>query len=156
MFGKSNTSTAVDLYNGGSGYARQEDEVDMARLQWCHICDHAFLDQHGKPCLIGLFDRILTARLPALHPQAAVAFRLTGEPGEGASVRIRLLPPGPEQPLVDVTNPRVDLGPAGIHDAVLALHDLRFQFYGDYELRIDLDGDPITAALFVVEQPIVQ
>ena len=128
----------------------------MARLQWCHICDHAFLDQHGKPCLIGLFDRILTPRLPAVHRQATVAFRLAGDAGEGVTVRVLLLPPTPDEPLLDVTNAQVDLGPGGVHDSVLALHDLRFQHYGHYELRIELDGEPVTAAIFAVERPIIQ
>lgn len=128
----------------------------MARLQWAHICDHAFLDQHGKPCLIGLFDRILTPRLPAVHRTAALAFRLAGEPGETVSVRVVLLPPGPDEPLLDLNNPQVNLGPAGVQDSVLGLHDLRFQQYGHYEVRVELDGEPITATVFVVERPLVQ
>lgn len=128
----------------------------MARLQWAHICDHAFLDQHGKPCLIGLFDRILAARVPAVHRQAALAFRIVGNPGEAVTVRVLLLPPGPGEPLIDLTNPEVDLGPVGVHDAVLPLADLRFQHFGSYELRVELDSEPVTAAIFVVERPLVQ
>lgn len=128
----------------------------MAKLQWCHISDHAFLDSSGKPCLIGLFDRILTPRLPAVHRQAALAFRVAGNPGEPVRVRVLLLPPVAGQPLVDLTNPDVNLGPAGVHDAILPLHDLRFDHYGPYELRIELDGEPTTAAVFVVERPLIQ
>lgn len=128
----------------------------MASLQWCHLCDHAFLDQHGKPNLIGLFDRILTPRLPALHRQAALAFRIAGRPGEALSVRVLLLPPGAGEPLLDVANPQVQLGAAGLHDEVLGLQDLRFSQYGNHEFRIELDGEPFTAALFAVEQPLVQ
>lgn len=128
----------------------------MARLQWAHICDHAFLDQHGKPCLIGLFDRILAPRVPAVHRSAALAFRIVGNADEPVTVRILLLPPGAGEPLLDLTNPDVNLGPTGVHDAVLPLHDLPFQRYGSYELRIELDSEPVTAAIIVLERPLVQ
>lgn len=124
----------------------------MARLAWCHLCDYAFLDGSGKPCLIGLFDRVMTPALPATHRQAALAFRVTGAPQEVVGVRVLLLARD-GAPLVDVSNPHIDLGPAGVHDAIIGLHDLTLQEYGRYEVRILLNGDAVPAAWFDVDEP---
>jgi len=35
-------------------------------------------------------------------------------------------------------------------------HDLRLGHCGHYELRVELDGEPVTAAVFAVERPIIQ
>jgi hypothetical protein len=65
----------------------------MAEVAWALICDYAFLDQGGKACLIGVFDKVVAKSVPATHHQAAIVVQLRGEPGEDFRVRVELVRP---------------------------------------------------------------
>ena len=45
----------------------------MAECDWAILCDYSFLDVSRKMCLIGIFDKITAANVPATHHQAALA-----------------------------------------------------------------------------------
>jgi hypothetical protein len=45
-------------------------------IQVAALCDSA-ADYDGKLCLLGAFDTIVTAALPAIHPQCSVALRIS-------------------------------------------------------------------------------
>ena len=51
-------------------------------IQVAVLCDAA-TDDNGKLNLLGSFDTIYAPQLPAVHPQCAVALRVTFQPGEG-------------------------------------------------------------------------
>jgi len=44
-------------------------------IQVAALCDSA-ADYGGKLCLLGVFDTIVSAALPAIHPQCSVALRI--------------------------------------------------------------------------------
>ena len=50
-------------------------------IQVAVLCDAA-ADYNGKLNLLGTFDTILTPQLPVMHPQCAVALRVTFDRGE--------------------------------------------------------------------------
>jgi hypothetical protein len=53
-------------------------------IQVAVLCDAA-TDAHGKLNILGTFDTILAAQMPALHPQCSIALRITfGKVEEGA------------------------------------------------------------------------
>jgi hypothetical protein len=55
-------------------------------IQVAVLCDAA-TDDHGKLNLLGAFDTIYAQALPAIHPQCAIALRMTFTSGdEGAHV----------------------------------------------------------------------
>lgn len=120
----------------------------MAKVDWCHLCDHAFLDQAGKPCVIGIFTRIAAARVPVTHSHAAIAMGISGGRGEVATLRVMLHRPGHQDPLVNVTNPHLELGAGGGHYAIINLHDLNLPDFGLYEVWVELGGETVRGATF--------
>jgi hypothetical protein len=58
-------------------------------IQVAVLCDAATED-HGKINLLGAFDTIHTLQLPAVHPQCAVALRVTFNPGDEGPHKLKL------------------------------------------------------------------
>jgi len=58
-------------------------------IQVAVLCDAA-TDDNGKLNLLGSFDTIFTPQLPALHPQCAVALRVTFNPGDEGPHKLML------------------------------------------------------------------
>ena len=62
----------------------------MADVEYMHICDYAFPAEGGKPCIIGIFDRITAQSFPAGHPFMSVAIQLRGTAHEMVPIKIEL------------------------------------------------------------------
>ncbi|MGA2786886.1 MAG: hypothetical protein ABSF60_05115 [Verrucomicrobiota bacterium] len=58
-------------------------------IQVAILCDAATED-HGKLNLLGAFDTIYTPQLPAVHPQCAVALRVTFTSGDEGTRKLKL------------------------------------------------------------------
>ena len=58
-------------------------------VQIAVLCDAA-TDENGKMNLLGSFDTIYAQQLPAVHPQCAVALRLTFMPGDEGTRKLTL------------------------------------------------------------------
>ncbi len=62
----------------------------MAEVEYMHVCDYAFSAQGGKPCIIGIFDRITTPVFPVAHPFMSIAIKLCGTAHEIVPIKIEL------------------------------------------------------------------
>jgi hypothetical protein len=58
-------------------------------IQVAILCDAATED-HGKLNLLGAFDTIYAPQLPAVHPQCAVALRVTFTSGDEGTRKLKL------------------------------------------------------------------
>jgi hypothetical protein len=58
-------------------------------IQVATLCDAA-TDDNGKLNLLGAFDTIFAAQLPAVHPQCAVALRVTFMSGDEGARKLKL------------------------------------------------------------------
>jgi hypothetical protein len=58
-------------------------------IQVAVLCDAA-TDDNGKLNLLGSFDTIYAPQLPAVHPQCAVALRITFQPGDEGTRQLTL------------------------------------------------------------------
>ncbi len=115
-------------------------------IQVATLCDSA-ADYHGKLCVLGAFDTIMTPRVPAVHPQCAVALRVVfrkEEEGEhGMSVRI-IDEDG--QHIVPPINAKVNVQiPEGVfflsRNAIVNLQQLKFPKAGLYAVEIAFDNE---------------
>ncbi len=110
-------------------------------LEWLHVCDNAFRDEHGKMCLIGMFDALHSVRLPGGLPVFSVAIGMTNGQGDYEVALQILSPSGGEQtvklPPLHLTDPRAK------QRAVIRLNALPFQEFGRYVFRLVIDGRPV-------------
>ncbi len=115
-------------------------------IQVATLCDSA-ADYHGKLCVLGAFDTIVAPRVPAVHPQCAVALRVVfrkEEEGEhGMSVRIidedgqHIVPPIDAKVNVQIPEEVFFLS----RNAILNLQQLKFPKAGLYEVEIAFDNE---------------
>ena len=49
----------------------------MAKLNYAHLCDYAFLSANRTPTLIGIFSEIMGKSLPSVHPLMVVVADFT-------------------------------------------------------------------------------
>jgi len=123
----------------------------MAVCTWAVLCDYAFLDDHGKMCLIGIFDRINTKGVPTTHAHASLVLRLRGEPGEDVRVRVEMIrPTGAPQ---GRTEQNVKLSPAGDAGIQMSLASLPLPDFGRYAFTITLNDEVRQTLEFQVVRP---
>lgn len=116
------------------------------QLLLASLCDSAS-DYQGKLCLLGAFDTLCAREFPVVHPQCALALRLTYEPSEAGrhSMRIRCLDPGgneclpPFEPVIEVGFPSTFL-PFVTRNLVLNLQRVKFDRAGLYRFTVEHDG----------------
>lgn len=137
------------------GKSMQFREVSLlAKCEWAHLCDHAFFDQGGKPCLIGLFRSIFAHRTPTRHTHFVIAFEVSGERGEELDLRIEMHRPDRSDPLFEMENSEVVLNESRRHTFAIGVDNVMLPDFGPYELRISL-GETVayTLTLMVNRMP---
>jgi len=109
------------------------------------LCDAA-TDDNGKLHLLGAFDTIYAQQLPAIHPQCAVALRVTFAAGDEGQHKLALnfinadgrsIMPAMEIPVAVAL-------PEDVHfvtrNFIVNIQQLRFAEAGLYSVDIRLDG----------------
>ena len=116
-------------------------------IQTAVLCDAA-TDDNGKLNLLGAFDTIYARELPAIHPQCAVALRVTFLAGDEGKRQLKLnfvdadgraIMPPIEIP-VDVALP--DDMHFGTRNFIINIQQLKFETPGLFSMDVLLDGQP--------------
>ena len=114
-------------------------------IQTAVLCDAA-TDNAGKLNILGTFDTIHTSKLPAVHPQCAIALRLTFNKIEEGSHKMRLsfvdedgkpVMRSIELP-VPVVVPEDSIFVS--RNFIVNIQQLKFQKAGLYSIEMALDG----------------
>jgi hypothetical protein len=127
-------------------------------IQVAVLCDAATED-HGKLNLLGSFDTIYAPQLPAVHPQCAVALRVTFTAGDEGQRRLKLnfvnadghaIMPPIEIPVA------VEL-PDDVHfvtrNFIVNIQQLKFDEEGLYSVDVRLDDKSQTGIPLLVKLP---
>lgn len=126
----------------------------MADCEWAILCDHAFLDQAGKMCVIGIFDRVFVGQVPAQHRRAHVVARIAVKPKENVAVRIDLVrPTGAVLKTVNVPVAVPDSTEADAYVHVhLVLDNLPLPDFGAYRCNVYITDELKWSLRLVVER----
>ena len=114
-------------------------------VQVAILCDAA-TDDNGKLNLLGAFDTIYAQQLPAIHPQCAVALRVTFAAGDEGQHKLALnfinADGHPVMPAMEV--PVAVALPEDVHfvtrNFIVNIQQLKFVEAGLYSVDIRLDG----------------
>ena len=114
-------------------------------IQVAVLCDSA-ADYQGKLCILGTFDTIFTAQMPAVHPQCSIALRMTFSKAEEGKHQINLnfvdedgksiMPPIPITVEVMVPEDSIFLS----RNFLINIQQLKFEKPGLYSIDIAVDG----------------
>ena len=110
------------------------------------FADAANLSQEGKLNILGVFDALQVATLPALHPRATLVVHLKGSPSDAGSHRVSLTWQSPGGTTLWSSEGELGVAtpPSGVLEMdfpLLAQLDLPLDVAGRYVMRIGLDGE---------------
>ncbi len=110
------------------------------------FADSANISQEGKLNILGVFDALQVASLPAVHPRATMVVRLKALPDDIGRHTLGFQWLGPDGEEMWSSAGQLDVGapPPGATELdvpVIAAIDLPIQHSGTHVMRIVLDGD---------------
>ena len=115
-------------------------------IQVAILCDAATED-HGKLNLLGAFDTIYATQMPALHPQCAVALRVTFNAGDEGKHSLQLNFMDADGRSIMPNFPPVTVEvvlPEDIHfvtrNFIVNIQQLKFAEFGLYSVDVRIDG----------------
>lgn len=122
------------------------------------LCDAA-ADYQGRLSILGIFDTIFAANLPALHPQCSVALRIRFSKVEEGKHNLALhIVDNDGNMIIPPLNGEFGIQLAGNdqHGAinlVLNLQGLAFNRYSEYAVNLAIDSHELGSLPFWVKQP---
>ena len=110
------------------------------------FADAANLSQEGKLNILGVFDALHVATVPAVHPRATLVVRLKASPDDAGTHALSLawISPGGEEVWSSNGEVEVHSPPPGALDVdipVIAVIDLPIAEAGLHMMRVELDGE---------------
>lgn len=125
-------------------------------IQIAILCDAA-TDNNGKLNILGTFDTICTAQLPAVHPQCSIALRMTFSKVEEGQHKVkmnfvdedgRLVMPSIDIP-IEVAVPDDSIFVS--RNFIVNIQHLKFEKPGLYSIDIAMDGRQVGSIPLLVK-----
>lgn len=121
----------------------------MADVEYMHICDYAFPAEGGKPCIIGIFDRIGAQAFPVSHPFMSIAVQFRSTAREVVHVKIELVRPNGEV-LIGMDG-QVIVGESGSAFVNFNLVNTTFPEAGRYTIQVSSGGHSLASQSLQVQ-----
>jgi len=124
-------------------------------IQAAVLCDAA-TDDHGKLNLLGAFDTIYAQQLPAIHPQCAIALRVTFTSGDEGAHQMKLhFVDADGRPILAGMDIPVEVAiPEDTHfgtrNFIINIQQLKFEAPGLYAIDVTLGGQTIASVPLMV------
>ena len=109
------------------------------------FADGANISQEGKLNILGVFDALQVAQLPAVHPRATLVVRIKGSPSDVGAHSLGMSWLGPNGNELWGSQGQLDVGipPGGVQELdfpLIAALDLPLDATGAYTMKLALDG----------------
>ncbi|MFN2397654.1 MAG: hypothetical protein ABR543_03260 [Gemmatimonadaceae bacterium] len=119
----------------------------MMQVSFALFADAANLSQEGKLNVLGVFDAVQVATLPAVHPRAHLVVRLKGTRADvgNHTVTLRWQNPAGQELWSSTGELNVNSPPTGVNEMdmpLIAALDLPLDTAGAYTMGIALDDVP--------------
>ena len=121
----------------------------MPSINWVFLCNNAYVDGAGRPCLTGIFEDLNVGSLPINQPQMYVGLQVTMAGGESYQVRVEMLSPS-GQVLSTINTSLIALPTGGRTFLPFEISNVMFSETGEHQIRILFDGIQIYSLPFAV------
>lgn len=123
--------------------------MQIQPVEYALFCDYASVSMDGKINLNGIFERILTEKTPATHPQMFVVSRLVLPKGKHP-VTFTLMQQ--DRVLAKSTFEKEIEGELGVHNHFWGIQGLKIESWDLIELQILIEGKQV----FVKRLPVIK
>lgn len=118
-------------------------------VEYALFCDYASVSMDGKINMNGIFERILSEKTPATHPQMFVVSRLILPKGKHS---ITFTLQQQDKVLAKSTFEKEIAGELGVHNHFWGIQGLKIENWEPLELQILIEGKQV----FVKRLPVVK
>ncbi len=118
-------------------------------IEYALFCDYASLSVDGKLNLVGIFERIMSEQMPAVHPQMFVVSKILIPQGKH-SITFTLMQQ--DKVLAKSTIEKEMDKPLGSHTHFWGIHGLKIESWDPIELQILFEGKQV----FVKRLPVLE
>lgn len=123
--------------------------MQIQPVEYALFCDYASVSMDGKINMNGIFERILTEKTPATHPQMFVVSRLVLPKGKHP-VTFTLMQQ--DRVLAKSTFEKEIEGELGVHNHFWGIQGLKIESWDLIELQILIEGKQV----FVKRLPVIK
>ena len=124
-------------------------KMKITPIEYALFCDYASLSMDGKLNLVGIFERMFTKDVPAIHPQMYVVSKMLIPQGKH-SITFTLMQQ--DHVLAKSTVEKNVEKPLGVHTHFWSIQALKLETWDTIELQILLEGKQI----FIKKLPVVK
>lgn len=118
-------------------------------VDYIHLCDYACVMQNGKPCMVGVFDRLFTHQFPTTHPTMSIAVNLIGRAHEQATIVVEIVPPaGAVVARIEGVIATTEHGVAFLNAHLIGA---TFERAGEHTVRVSANGQVLATKRLRVE-----
>ena len=114
------------------------------------ICDYALISSDNKLSVMGIFHEINVRELPAVHPAFFVVLQWLGGIGRHEE-KITIVDPRGRELTAHQDQFELKLASQG-HVGLIRYSPFRFEFAGEYLIKVELDGEPVRDISFNIVQ----
>jgi hypothetical protein len=129
--------------------APEKKVVRINPIEFAMFCDHASLTMDGKLNLMGIFERIMSEQMPAMHPQMFVVSKILIPKGKH-SITFTLMQQ--DKVLAKSTIEKEVDKPIASHTHFWGIQGLKIESWDPIELQILIEGKQV----FVKRLPVVK
>lgn len=128
------------------------------RKNFLFLCDEAFMSENGKVNIIGIFERIYSPSLPAVHLKSVLVANFDINDKEISELEVQIDIVDKDKKAVGISIPKLKI-PVTIKEGsrkagiLIQLGNLKFDNYGEYKIVITTNGEEIGEYLFEVAKP---
>ena len=130
----------------------------MVQVALALLADGANISREGKLNILGIFDRISTQSLPAIHPQMQLIMILEADRSDADrehKLGIELINADGAKLLSMSGNIKFSTPPPGEHiriNHIIQLNNLRFERFGSFEFKILINNEVRKSVLLRVAE----
>ncbi|MCL6563259.1 MAG: hypothetical protein K6U87_09650 [Firmicutes bacterium] len=123
----------------------------MAQISWMFWCEHGFLDEAQRPCLIGIFRHVILRQVPGIINRAMLAIAWWGNPGEQVQAELQVYD---ARSVMVASTPLapIRIGQMGEGISFVLFDGFQFQVTGWHRIEVGVPGGPSQPFWFWVGQ----
>ena len=118
----------------------------MPAINWCFICDYAFVDEKGRASIIKTFSYIRAPALPFRYPQLFLALEFMAQKGESFSLgAVITAPSGKQLAKVDITRKAKEAQSEAVEKGFfpIGFYSLQFDETGEHHIESLVNGNSV-------------
>jgi len=113
------------------------------KLNYLVTCDSVLFDAANKASIIGIFDKIFSKGVPAVHNKFSVVVNTIGSPGTSYDERIEIINTQDNNPIVSLQG-KISFEESGRNNFLGNFVNTVFPNFGKYRIKVSIDGQEIT------------